>query len=105
MREMNGPVSWLEAGWLSLPSAEAPVGTARVNLFRRRQSPKPLTVAGPRRIHTGFQKCMARSSHFSCGTKPIIHRDRRARAHTDLHSQRDSSTLAGWLMHATTHSI
>jgi len=36
MREMNEPVSWLEAGWLSLPSAEAPVGVARVNLFRRR---------------------------------------------------------------------
>src|SRR5262249_9076991 len=37
MREMNGPVSWLEAGWLSLPSEEAPVGVARVNLFRRRR--------------------------------------------------------------------
>jgi hypothetical protein len=37
MREMNEPVSWLEAGWLSLPSAEAPVGVARVNLFRRRR--------------------------------------------------------------------
>jgi len=33
---------------------------------------EPLTVAGPRRILTGFQNCMARSSHFSCRTKPII---------------------------------
>jgi adenosyl cobinamide kinase/adenosyl cobinamide phosphate guanylyltransferase len=35
MREMTGPVSWLEAGWQSLPSAEAPVGGTRANLFRR----------------------------------------------------------------------
>ena len=61
MREMTGPVSWLEAGWQSLPSAEAPVGGTRANLFRRSKgcdrSSKPLTVAGPRRIFTGFRYC------------------------------------------------
>ena len=54
----NGPVSWLEANRLSLPSAETPVGVYEVDRVQRlaivRAPQEPLTVAGPRRIHTGF---------------------------------------------------
>ena len=45
MREMTGPVSWLEAGWQSLPSAEAPVGGTRANLFRRSQKTTTIVEA------------------------------------------------------------
>jgi hypothetical protein len=63
MRERTGPVSWLEAALLTFPERGASresSGSAR----RSRSPPEqagpvlrtgPLTVAGPRRIHTGFR--------------------------------------------------
>lgn len=52
----NGQVSWLEADRLSLPSAGAPVGTSLSlsDSCVRECTQRPLTVAGPRRIYTGF---------------------------------------------------
>jgi hypothetical protein len=56
----NGQVSWLETSWLFLPSAEAPVDVALSKplficaAYTCNRQTKSLTVAGPRRIFTGF---------------------------------------------------
>ena len=54
----NGQVSWLEAEKLTLPGVYMPVGTAlsQPDLLspNARMKTEPLTVAGPRRIYTGF---------------------------------------------------
>ena len=47
-----GQVSWLEAASLAFPGARAPSG---MESARSEGSLGPLTVAGPRRIHTGFR--------------------------------------------------
>src|SRR3569833_754649 len=50
---MNGPVSWLETPSPSFPTlARQWTAGVAVRVEARRES---LTVAGPRRIHTGFQ--------------------------------------------------
>ena len=50
----DGHVSWLEAAGARLPGTRVgPSGTSE-SAFRKK--PGPLTVAGPRRIHTGFRE-------------------------------------------------
>ena len=71
MRERRGPVSWLEAASLAFPGAcGVPSGWTEDGSSAERAGPVrctgPLTVAGPRRILTGF-----RMAPFACVSRKL----------------------------------